>query len=293
MREPGSKNDGVGDLPLPAGPWAERGRHAVSSLSDPWPRGRRLVLASTAVLSVLLVAVLLIYEPREPGGSGAAPPASTHMLPGGVDEFSMPATVEPTMPPPPSPTPTMPGPPLPAGARTTRPAPTTPQTHYVAVAGESCPQTAVSGFFYRGWYREWYTRPTGGWTGDGCAGRVISVPMSGDRNIDDPDNVVVWWFRVPAGAGCAIAVYVPGTGYVLDAAGAPATYLVYATTDATGKQIAQFNVDQVHNQGRWVDVGTFRAGGDQLSVRLATRGIDFGPGRDGAHLGVSALRARC
>jgi hypothetical protein len=122
---------------------------------------------------------------------------------------------------------------------------------------------------------------------------MVSVPMSGDRTVDDLDNVVVWWFRVPARADCAIDVYVPRTGNLIDAAGAPATYLIYPTTDATGTPIAQFTVDQVHNQGQWVDAGTFRPASDQLAVRLATRGIDWGPGREGAHLGVSALQARC
>jgi len=33
--------------------------------------------------------------------------------------------------------------------------------------------------------------------------------------------------------------------------------------------------------------------GGRLSVRMVTRGIDFGSGRSGAHLGVSALRLDC
>jgi hypothetical protein len=163
----------------------------------------------------------------------------------------------------------------------------------VAVAGESCPQTPASGYLRRGWSVDWYSAAAGGWTGDGCAGRVVSVPMSGSRTVDDQDNVVVWWFRVPIGSSCAIEVFVPGTGDVLDAAGAPATYLVYATTGAVGAPIGGVTVDQVHNQGRWVAAGSFRLTGGELAVRLATRGIDWGPGRVGAHLGVSALRVIC
>jgi hypothetical protein len=255
------------------------------------------VLAGAAMLSLLLVAVLLGSERGHHDQYGAAPrtPFDSTVSRPGVDLPPAPATVEPTESTGPSPdtTPTVPAPPVPAGARSTRAAPSTPRIRLLAVAGESCLQTTISGYYRRGWFKDWYTRPTGGWTGDGCAGQVVSVPMSGDPTVDDPDNVVVWWFRVPAGAACAIAVFVPGTGNVLDAAGAPATYLVYATTDAGGTPIAEFTVDQVHNQGRWVDGGTFRPVGDQLAVRLVTRGIDWGPGRDGAHLGVSALRARC
>jgi hypothetical protein len=92
--------------------------------------------------------------------------------------------------------------------------------------------------------------------------------MSGDANRDDPDNIVVWWFQVPQQATCAVSVFVPGTGNVMA-------------------------IDQVRNQGRWVDAGGYQAPTGQLSVRLMTRGTDWGPGRAGAHLGVSAVRVTC
>ena len=56
---------------------------------------------------------------------------------------------------------------------------------------------------------------------DGCAGRVVSVPMSGSPTADDPDNVVVWWFRVPAGTSCAVAVFVRSTLLFVYAAAFP------------------------------------------------------------------------
>jgi hypothetical protein len=251
----------------------------------------RLVLPAATVLSTVLVAVIVWFHPSGPRSPSAAPPLPTRT----VDLGTMPgldassATPWPTeSPEPPSSTPTVLG-----GARPPHPAPSPPEAHFVAVAGESCPQSAVSGYYRQGWASDWYARPAGGWTGNGCAGRVVSVPMSGDRTVDDPDNVVVWWFRVPAGAECAVNVFVPDTGNALDAAGAPATYRVYPTTSATGTPIAQFTVDQVHNQGQWVGAATLHPTSDQLAVRLATRGIDWGPGRAGAHLGVSALQARC
>jgi len=105
--------------------------------------------------------------------------------------------------------------------------------------------------------------------------------------------VIVWWFKVPGQATCGVSVFVPGTGNVKDAAGAPTTYLVYGTTTGSGSMIGQFGIDQVHNQGRWVDAGRYLAANGQLSVRMVTRGIDWGPGRDGAHHGVSAMRVTC
>lgn len=208
----------------------------------------------------------------------------------------------------PPPEPTVPAPSAPASASLAasalpaaqRPAPkptappkAPPPPRFSAIAGESCPQTAGSGYWNHGWFKDWYAVSRGGWNGDGCTGRMIAVPMSGYADRDDPDNVVVWWFNVPSQGMCGVSVYVPGTGNVLDAAGAPATYFVYGTTAGRGSPIGQLGVDQVHNQGRWVDTGQYPASTGQLSVRMVTRGIDFGPGRSGAHLGVSAVRVTC
>jgi hypothetical protein len=183
----------------------------------------------------------------------------------------------------------------PGGASDTappQPAPPAPPA-FAALSGENCPQRSNAGYYRKGWASDWYTRSRGGWTGDGCGGQIVAVPMSGNPNKDDNDNVIVWWFTVGSGVSCAISVYVPGTGDVRDADGAPATYFVYGTTNASGSAIASFTVDQVHNQGRWVSVGTFAQRTGQLSVRMVTRGIDWGSGRTGAHLGVSALRVTC
>jgi hypothetical protein len=189
--------------------------------------------------------------------------------------------------------PTVPPRPTAAGTKPAAPSLTRSAAHYAAVSGESCQQTTTSGYYTTGWFKDWYARSSGGWTGDGCGGHMIAVPMSGDAHTDDPDNIIVWRFATPALSSCAISVYVPGTGNVLDAAGAPAIYFVYPTDNATGTPIGRFEVDQVHNQGRWLAVGSYRSTSGQLSVRMVTRGIDWGPGREGAHLGVSALRVTC
>jgi hypothetical protein len=172
-------------------------------------------------------------------------------------------------------------------------APTTPKS-YTAVAGEGCTQTADHGYFRSGFASDWRSRSGGGLTTDGCHGAMVAVPMSGDARRDDNDNVIVWWFRTaPVTTGsCAISVYVPDTGNDSDSAGQPAHYLVFRTDNASGATAGQFDVDQTRNRGRWVDAGRFPAGG-KLSVRMVTRGIDFGRGREGAHLGVSALRVTC
>jgi hypothetical protein len=182
--------------------------------------------------------------------------------------------------------------------RTMSPSPTTTTAkapRFVAVAGESCPEDADRGFRVSGRSSDWYSRSSGGWDADGCRGRVVSVPMSGSPTRDDRDNVIVWWFHTGAvrTGSCALGVHVPDTGHPKDAAGKPAHYLVRAADDLDGPVIAEFDVDQSANQGRWVDAGRYGVTSGEISVQMVTRGIDFGSGRDDDHLGVSALRADC
>ena len=256
-------------------------------------------------VAVALVALVSAFR-SEPGGQSVLEPPANR---GGSDGVALPLpTQEPPLPElfgsaaPSAPNgsgrsagggalapPVRPGPTKAASSPKAAPAP----PRYAAVSGESCGQSDASGYWNRGWFRDWYAVSAGGWTRDGCAGRMIAVPMSGDTNKDDPDNVIVWWFKVPGQATCGVSVFVPGTGNVKDAAGAPTTYLVYGTTTGSGSMIGQFGIDQVHNQGRWVDAGRYLAANGQLSVRMVTRGIDWGPGRDGAHHGVSAMRVTC
>jgi hypothetical protein len=169
------------------------------------------------------------------------------------------------------------------------PAPAPPP--FAALAGFRCPDTANSGYTQRVGSSGWYLVTGGGWTGDGCQGHLIAMPMSGDPNRDDLNNVVLWWFKVPSPRpSCAVEVYVPRGPSIRDAAGAPATYFVYGTTDGSGSMIGRFDIDQVPNQGRWVAVGSFPATSGQLSVRMMSRGVS---NADNSHLGGSAVRVSC
>jgi hypothetical protein len=183
---------------------------------------------------------------------------------------------------------TAPAPPVPAP-------PAGPAT-FTAVSGETCAQEADHGYFRKGFAADWRLSNRGGWTNDGCHGGTVAVPMSGDARRDDNDNVIVWWFVTGAvkQGTCGISTYVPDTGNPTDAAGQPAHYRVFGTSDASGPAITEYNVDQTRNRGRFVSGPKVKlTGSGRLSVRLVTRGVDFGSGRDGAHLGVSALRVTC
>jgi hypothetical protein len=277
------------------------GSRPAHSTGGPMPRLDRYgwtLLASLVVLvSAAVVIVHTASQPRNTVETRLGNPSA--LIPLGPDPALLNGAVPPdagTVPPPAG----LPGDGSapPTGSATSRPAtvpggPPAP-ANYTAVAGEGCGQTSGYGYFRKGFSSDWRTRNSGGLTTDGCHGAVVAVPMSGDPRKDDNSNVVVWWFATaPVAAGaCAVSVFVPDTGVDSDSAGQPAHYLVFGSSNASGPTIGQFDVDQTRNRGRWVSAGRYRTGG-HLSVRMVTRGVDFGPGRNGAHLGVSALRAVC
>ena len=122
-------------------------------------------------------------------GGGTAPPATGPADVPPADSYRS------SGPPPRSPDTVKP----PAATRPSSPTPARtypPPYSFSAVAGESCNQTSASGYYRRGWFWDWYSRSWGGWSGNGCLGRMVAVPMSGSATVDDRSNVVVWWFPV-------------------------------------------------------------------------------------------------
>jgi hypothetical protein len=274
--------------------WAQR-----PHVGRPDKRTWLVLTVMTVALTVLTTALL-----RQPGGRVVLERPVSHA--GGVaqplpSEQSSPAesasTASSVPADPASSTVVPPQPPAPPPAQPTNAAespkrnpPTATPPPFSALAGFRCPDTANSGFTTRHVPGTWYVVTGGGWTGDGCQGHLVAMPMSGDPNRDDLNNVMLWWFKMPPRPKCAVEVYVPRGPNIRDAAGAPATYFVYGTTDGSGSTIGRFNIDQVPNQGRWVAVGSFPATSGQLSVRLMNRGVS---NADHSHLGGSAVRVNC
>ncbi len=278
---------------------AFRARYPYFDLPE-WPARVWLLLMLVVVALVVLATSVrwqtagrTVLEPPVPGASGVMQP-----LPFDGSPLAASATAVPSIPAGPASAagaPPVP-PPLPqqqpaknVQPRKSNPAAPAPPP-FSAVAGFRCPETASGGFTEHVGSSGWWVVTGGGWTGNGCVGHIIDMPMSGDPNRDNLDNVLLWWFRLPSRPKCTVEMYVPGTENVRDAAGDPATYFVYGTTDGSGSPIGQFGIDQVHNQGRWVTAGAFPAGSGQLSVRLMSRGVSS---ISGAHLGGSAARVSC
>jgi hypothetical protein len=160
---------------------------------------------------------------------------------------------------------------------------------WTAVAGWDCAADSGHGFTAVGRTSAWYTVPTGGWNQDGCDGSFAAVPMSGTGK-DDPGQYALWWFQPgPAYGSCALAAYSPRPLRLQDAA-ATAVHFTVHSGQGGGTPMADVTVDQPAAAGRWTVLGTFPAGQQGLSVRLADRGT---PPIPGGRIAMTQFRAVC
>ncbi|EME62740.1 hypothetical protein [Amycolatopsis decaplanina] len=164
---------------------------------------------------------------------------------------------------------------------------------YEGMAGRGC--GAGTGFTGVGAYSD----GKAGWVnhGDGgCGTSFVSMPMSGDANKDDASAYGLWTFNTgPVTAGsCAVSVFVPN-GDVTVAGGSPSVYRVFDRFAVDkGTPVGTFQVDQIGNRGRWVNVGTFRINGAKLAVQLLSRGRDWsGSTKTYAHHAAAMVKAKC
>jgi len=172
---------------------------------------------------------------------------------------------------------------------TAAPPPPAPAGAFVAVAGDSCPQTAISGSYVAYPLGNPVTELMGGWRDNGCTGRFWSVPMSGSAT-DDPQTYAVWWFAtgsVQRGT-CAISVYVPDSDSTKDVAGNPTVYQVTRGRDDK-TVVGVFSVDQTATRGSWVRVGSFPDTTGTIAVKL----VNHGDGTDGGRHAAAQVQAIC
>ncbi|WP_432992154.1 hypothetical protein [Dactylosporangium sp. CA-233914] len=150
---------------------------------------------------------------------------------------------------------------------------------WTAVAGWDCRGGTDRQFEAFGRTSRWMSVPDGGWTGDGCGGSYLTVPVG------SPSEGALWTFRPGFASGrCTLAVYRPET--------APAqatTYHVLAGRD--GAVAATFQLDMAKAPAGWTDAGTFPLHQGTLTVRLAASGGAPEP-KDGRVV-VSQLRVGC
>ncbi|MEU5714529.1 hypothetical protein AB0G71_01850 [Streptomyces sp. NPDC020403] len=162
---------------------------------------------------------------------------------------------------------------------------------YSGVSGPDCPtQRFQRSAYYSDGDEGWGTH-SGGFGGYGCAGKYLSMPMSGSSS-KDSDGSATWLFDLPDSARkCSISVHVPGSSNVVRVGGHPSYYTVYDRfLPRTSNLVGSYYVDQQKRRGTWYNVpGTFPVDAKKLSVRLHDRGQDG----DNEHHAISALKVTC
>ncbi|MET8546095.1 hypothetical protein ABZW03_36510, partial [Kitasatospora sp. NPDC004799] len=180
--------------------------------------------------------------------------------------------------------------PNPPAAQQPAPPAAKPPAPVTVIAGPYCKPGGT--YKANGWFDQGdkgWRNNSGGYSGDGCNGNYVSMPMSGDANKDDSGNSVVWTFTVDKVSSCTLSVYIPGSGDVKQVGGNPSYY----TVQSGGGQIGSFSINQTANRGSWVNQGPFSYRGP-ISVTLHSRGLDFSGGTvTYAHHAAAAVRATC
>ncbi|MGW3658047.1 hypothetical protein ACWD6R_21185 [Streptomyces sp. NPDC005151] len=166
-----------------------------------------------------------------------------------------------------------------------------PAVVYSGVSGPECPTQRFqkSGYYSDG--KEGWATHSGGFGGYGCAGKYLSMPMSGSSSKDSGGSAT-WLFDLPATARkCSISVHVPGSSDIVRVGGNPSYYTVYDRfLPRTSNLVGSYYVRQKERRGTWYNVpGTFPVDAKKLSVQLHDRGED----NNYEHHAISALKVTC
>ncbi|MFC9620583.1 hypothetical protein ACFTXM_11460 [Streptomyces sp. NPDC056930] len=166
-----------------------------------------------------------------------------------------------------------------------------PAVVYSGVSGPECPTQRFqkSGYYSDG--KEGWATHSGGFGGYGCAGKYLSMPMSGNSSKDSGGSAT-WLFDLPDTARkCSISVHVPGSSDIVRVGGNPSYYTVYDRfLPRTSNLVGSYYVRQKERRGTWYNVpGTFSVDAKKLSVQLHDRGED----NNYEHHAISALKVTC
>ena len=178
--------------------------------------------------------------------------------------------------------------------------------NWTAVAGPTC-AAASTGFTAVGYSTAavsaqttgWSTSASGGYTGGGCTGGFLSMPMSGNATAYDSSRTALWNFDPGsryAAASCRLSVYVPDNAAIGFVGGDPAYYYFYGTRYSAGSKAAplgSFQVGQVSQLGDWVSGPAFHITTGQVTVRLIDAGVDQTTATMDAHLAAAQVRLTC
>ncbi|GAA3183845.1 MULTISPECIES: hypothetical protein [Streptomyces] len=174
-------------------------------------------------------------------------------------------------------------------------------TSFTALAGYGCPSSAEAKIWTKdpNFSQEagWLKTNGGGYTGSGCNGQYLSLPMSGSSTKYDATQYVLWKFdyraRIKGDASCRLAVFVPGNSDLRYVGGHPAKYAVYASDHSGGTPAGSFDVDQVNNRGKWLARGPFKVSGGFVTVKMFNTGIDYTSSTKDAHDAAGPVQLSC
>ncbi|WP_405465670.1 hypothetical protein OG333_33410 [Streptomyces anulatus] len=169
--------------------------------------------------------------------------------------------------------------------------PKAPTVVYSGVSGHECPTQRFQRDGYYSDGKEGWATHSGGFGGYGCAGKYLSMPMSGSSSKDSGGSAT-WLFDLPASARkCSISVHVPGSSDIVRVGGDPSYYTVYDRfLPRTNNLVGSFYVNQQDRRGTWYNVpGTFAVDAKKLSVRIHDRGRDS----KYEHHAISTIKATC
>ncbi|MGW6631741.1 hypothetical protein ACWGBN_28175, partial [Streptomyces anulatus] len=169
--------------------------------------------------------------------------------------------------------------------------PKAPTVVYSGVSGHECPTQRFQRDGYYSDGKEGWATHSGGFGGYGCAGKYLSMPMSGSSSKDSGGSAT-WLFDLPASAKkCSISVHVPGSSDIVRVGGDPSYYTVYDRfLPRTNNLVGSFYVNQQDRRGTWYNVpGTFAVDAMKLSVRIHDRGRDS----KYEHHAISTIKATC
>lgn len=183
-----------------------------------------------------------------------------------------------------------------------------PGTTWTGVAGPTCSKSKqTSTFTAYGYYTAanndgttgWTTSDRGGYTGDGCTGGFLSVPVSGRATAYDSSRFALWQFDFSTkftDASCRLSTYIPtgsGRSYV---GGDPAYYYYYGSDYSYGSKaspLGGFLVHQVAGQGTWVMNKPFDVTTGKVSLKLVDAGAKDGSAAVNAHAAAAQVRLTC
>jgi hypothetical protein len=178
---------------------------------------------------------------------------------------------------------------------------------WTAVAGPTC-HAAGTSFSVSGYVAAtsssqrpgWFTSSSGGYSGGGCAGGFVSVPMSGHAQEYDRTRFALWKFDFSAlfTAGfCRLYTYIPANPALTYVGGDPSYYNYYEADYPGGKTpggktpapLGSYQVNQVGHRGSWVANSLFEVTTGKVTVEL----LDAGQTSNNARHAAAQVRLAC